>query len=73
VQWSPTYQPDVHQGFVVFRAAAGGSYRQVSGIVTGNDFTDETARRGVDYFYEVQTIDARGTLSQPSAPVLHRY
>jgi hypothetical protein len=73
VNWSPPYDPAVVQGFVVFRAAAGQPYRQVSGVVKGNGFTDETARRGVDYFYQVQAVDAVGTLSEPSAPVLHRY
>ena len=73
VHWEPPYQAGVHQGFVVFRTAAGGANRQVSGIVAGNDFTDNTARRGVDYYYQVQSIDQRGTLSEPSAPVLHRY
>jgi hypothetical protein len=43
VSWLPTYQPAVHQGFVVFRSIVGGSYRQVSGIVTGNEFADDTA------------------------------
>jgi hypothetical protein len=45
----------------------------VSGVIRGNGFDDETARRGVDYFYRVQAVDAAGTLSEPSAPVLHRY
>ncbi|MFN8192767.1 MAG: hypothetical protein U0R80_00620 [Nocardioidaceae bacterium] len=73
VAWGPTFDPATLQGFVVFRAAAGDSYRQVSGILTTNAFTDMTARRGVDYLYCVQSIDPVGTLSQPSLPVLHRY
>jgi hypothetical protein len=73
VAWGPTFDPTSTQGFVVFRAAAGGAYRQVSGIVAGNSFTDATARRGVDYLYCVQSIDLIGLLSQPSLPVLHRY
>lgn len=73
VSWLPVFQPAVHQGFVVFRKVAGGASRQVSGIVTGNDFTDNTARRGVEYLYQVQTLDQRGNLSQPSPPVLHKY
>ncbi len=73
VAWGPAFDPSSTQGFVVFRAAAGGAYRQVSGIVAGNSFTDPTARRGVDYLYCVQSIDHVGLLSQPSLPVLHRY
>ena len=73
VAWGPTYDPASVQGFVVFRAAAGDPYRQVSGIVVGNVFSDSTARRGVDYLYCVQAIDHVGLLSQPSLPVLHRY
>ena len=73
VAWGPTFDPASLQGFVVFRAAAGDAYRQVSGILPGNSFTDVTARRGVDYLYCVQSIDPIGVLSQPSIPVLHRY
>jgi hypothetical protein len=73
VAWGPTFDPASTQGFVVFRAAAGGTYRQVSGIVAGNSFTDVTARRGIDYLYCIQSIDHVGLLSQPSLPVLHRY
>ena len=73
VMWDPPYDPAAVQGFVVFRAAAGQPYRQVSGVIRGNGFDDETARRGVDYFYRVQAVDTAGTLSEPSAPVLHRY
>lgn len=73
VTWGPTFDPASLQGFVVFRAAVGDSYRQVSGIVTANGFTDSTARRGVDYLYCVQAVDRVGLLSQPSLPVLHRY
>jgi hypothetical protein len=73
VNWSPPFDPVALQGFVVFRAASGGPYRQVSGILGANDFTDPTARRGVDYLYRVQSIDHTGLLSPPSPPVLHRY
>jgi hypothetical protein len=73
VAWGPAFDAATLQGFVVFRAAAGDPYRQVSGIVADNAFTDLTARRGVDYLYCVQSIDLIGLLSQPSLPVLHRY
>ena len=33
----------------------------------------QSARRGVDYLYCVQSIDHTGLLSRPSLPVLHRY
>jgi hypothetical protein len=73
VAWYPLYDPsDVH-GFVVFRAAASQPYRQVSGILSANTFSDATARRGVDYSYQVQSIGLDGILSEPSAPVLHHY
>ncbi len=72
VTWEPPFDPALARGFVVFRAGSG-PYRQVSGVVTGNGFIDEAARRGVDYHYRVQAVDNVGTLSEPSAPVLHRY
>jgi hypothetical protein len=71
--WDPPYDSSTERGFVVFRAAAGQAYRQVSGVVQGNGFADSTARRGVDYYYRVQAVDRSGTLSEPSAPALHRY
>jgi hypothetical protein len=73
VSWSTTLDPVALRGFVVFRATVGGPYRQVSGIITANGYTDMTARRGVDYLYCVQSIDHTGLLSRPSIPVLHRY
>jgi hypothetical protein len=73
VSWAPAFEPNTLRGFVVFRAAANGPYRQVSAIVGGNAFADVSARRGVDYFYCVQSIDRSGSLSRPSLPVLHRY
>lgn len=73
VSWSPALDPLALRGFIVFRATVGGPYRQVSGIITANGYTDLTARRGVDYLYCVQSIDHTGLLSQPSIPVLHRY
>lgn len=73
VMWDPPYDSSTERGFVVFRAAAGQAYRQVSGVVQGNGFADSTARRGVDYYYRVQAVDRSGTLSEPSAPALHRY
>ena len=73
VGWDPPFDPATLQGFVVFRAAAGGTYRQVSGIVDANSFDDPSARRGVDYLYCVQSIDQTGLLSRPSLPALRRY
>ena len=73
VSWAPAFDPDTLRGFVVFRAAANGPYRQVSAIVDGNAFADVSARRNVDYFYCVQSMDRAGLLSRPSLPVLHRY
>ena len=73
VSWTPPFDSAAIQGFVVSRAASGGPYRQVSGILDINSFTDPSARRGVDYLYCVQSIDRTGLLSPPSPPVLHRY
>ncbi len=73
VEWDPPFDVNTQRGFVVFRATAGKPFRQVSGVVTGNGFLDETARRGVDYLYCVQTIDLEGNLSEPSAPSTRRY
>jgi hypothetical protein len=73
VHWDPPFDPADLEGFVVFRSAGGGPYRQVSGIVADNDFTDPTARRGVRYLYRVQSIDRKGRLSHPSPAVLHPF
>jgi hypothetical protein len=73
IRWTPPFDPADIQGFVVFRAASGSPYRQVSGILPSNGFTDPTARRGIDYFYCVQSIDNTGLLSRPSLALLHRY
>jgi hypothetical protein len=73
VKWGPAFDPSALEGFVVFRSAAGGHYRQVSAVLPANAFTDPSARRGVDYWYRVQSVDTSGRLSEPSIPVLHRY
>jgi hypothetical protein len=73
VHWDPPYDPAALEGFVVFRSAGGEPYRQVSGIVADNAFTDPTARRGVRYLYRVQSIDRKGRLSRPSPAVLHPF
>jgi fibronectin type 3 domain-containing protein len=73
VRWQPAIAVADVAGFVVFRRAGTGAWRQVSGIVTGNAFDDVTALRGVSYNYRVQSIDARGRLSKASAPVAHSF
>ena len=74
VRWSPSYTPAELRGFVVFRSGEIlGDYRQVSPIIEGNVFTDPSARRGVDYWYQIQAIDWAGRLSSPSAPHQHSY
>ncbi|MEO8751296.1 MAG: hypothetical protein ABI624_01325 [Casimicrobiaceae bacterium] len=73
VAWTPLFDPAHLSGYVVFRSTVGGSFRQVSGIVQGNAFTDASARRGVDYLYCVQSVDLVGLLSHPSPPVQFRY
>lgn len=72
VNWGPPFDPLSFRGFVVFRSSApNGDYRQVSPIVAGNAFRDMSARRGVDYWYRLQTIDQEGGLSAPSTAVKH--
>jgi hypothetical protein len=73
VRWGPAFDPALLEGFVVFRGISGGPYRQVSNVVAGNAFSDPSARRGVDYWYCVQSVDKAGRLSRPSVPVLYRY
>ena len=74
VMWGPTFDPATVQGFVVFRCASGGPYRQVSEILTtATRSPTRRRRRGVDYLYRVQSVDPTGLLSRPSIPVLHRY
>ena len=48
-------------------------WRRVSGVAHGNTFDDVNALRGTSYDYRVQSIDYRGRLSDPSAPVTHSY
>jgi fibronectin type 3 domain-containing protein len=74
VNWTPPFDPAVLGGFVVFRSnAITGNYRQVSPIITDNRYADTSALRGIDYWYRIQAVDKQGKLSQPSAPVKHRY
>jgi len=74
VKWTPAFDPASWEGFIVFRGpSASGSFRQISPVVKGNEFTDTTALRGMDHYYRVQTMDTRGHLSEPSAPALYRY
>ena len=73
IQWDPIFDPLLVKGFVVFRRASGSPYRQVSSIVAGNAYTDNAARRGVDYWYCVQAVDLDGRLSKPSVPLLYHY
>lgn len=73
VSWSTPPGPPV-DGFLVFRSTlANGVYRQVSPLVAGTTFTDESALRGKGYWYRVQAVSGPGRLSEPSAPVYHTY
>lgn len=74
VCWEPTYNPAEIGGFIVFRSTSEtGTYRQVSPIVKGNEFTDKSAIKGVSYWYRIQAIDKSGKLSEPSAAVQYSY
>jgi hypothetical protein len=74
VRWGPPFDLSSVRGFLVFRSGSqDGSYRQVSPLVKGNEFTDRSAFRNVTYWYRVQSVDMTGTLSVPSDPVVHNY
>lgn len=74
VKWQPIFNPTALEGFVVFRSSSEtGPFRQVSGVVKGNEFIDSSAIKGRNYWYCVQSIDKQGKHSKPSAPVLYTY
>ncbi len=74
VRWTPTYDTAKVAGFLVFRGMAEtGPFRQVSPIVTKNEFIDTTVIRGSAYWYRVQSIDKLGKLSKPSPAVQYKY
>jgi hypothetical protein len=74
VRWTPFFDPAELLGFIVFRSTSpGGSSRQVSPVIEGNEFVDESAIRGMSYWYRVQSMDLTGKLSEPSAAVEHSY
>jgi hypothetical protein len=73
VFWNPFPDPALHIGFVVFRSANNGPFRQVSGILDLNFFIDTTARPGVRYAYRIQSIDPLSRLSEPSVAVIGTY
>jgi fibronectin type 3 domain-containing protein len=74
VRWTPAYDPSKFAGFLVFRGMAEtGPFRQISPIVTKNEFVDTTVIRGSDYWYRIQSIDKLGKLSQPSPAVQYKY
>jgi hypothetical protein len=72
VRWNPVYDAARLKGFIVFRSSKVlVGYRQVSGIVAGNEFIDNSAFEGKEYWYRVQSMDLNGKLSPPSLPVKH--
>jgi hypothetical protein len=74
VRWEPSFDPAELSGFIVFRSTSlGGAYRQVSPVIEGNEFVDESAIRGISYWYRVQAMDLIGKLSEPSAAVEYSY
>lgn len=74
VRWTPFFDPAELLGFIVFRSTSpGGSFRQVSPVIEGNEFVDESAIRGISYWYRVQAMDLTGKLSEPSAAVEYSY
>ena len=74
VRWTPFFDPAELLGFIVFRSTSlGGAYRQVSPVVEGNEFVDQSAIRGITYWYRVQSMDLTGKLSEPSAAVEYSY
>lgn len=70
IRWDPPFNADNLRGFIVFRGPAViGPYRQVSGIVPGNEFIDKSAFEGKSYWYRVQSVSIYNKLSKPSQPV----
>jgi hypothetical protein len=74
VSWSPSFDPSILEGFVVFRSTTkSGSFLQVSELIRGNMFTDQSACRGTAYWYCVQAVGKDGKLSEASLAVRFQY
>lgn len=65
LQWSPTFDPSVHAGFIVYRSttAAGAFTPIVVSPLKENHFTDIQVARGKTYWYRVATMFHTGRLS----------
>jgi hypothetical protein len=67
LRWDPAFDAGALAGFLVFRSTAQpGPYKQVSGLVQDNRFEDRSALHATEYWYQVQSVDRRGRLSEPS-------
>jgi len=67
IEWKPSYDKG-YKGFVVFRSTdPAKGYRQISPIVRGNKFLDNTIIANKDYYYKVQCFAENGNRSLVSA------
>jgi hypothetical protein len=70
LKWTPTFNISKHKGFVIFKStSANGQYYQVAQLVARNQFTDKYVVKGTEYWYRIALLNARGLLSQLSAPI----
>lgn len=68
LSWDPDRDPDV-AGYFVWRAAEGGSFERISGLLAAPSFSDARVERGKRYRYAVSAADRLGNESGRSAPV----
>jgi len=74
VRWNLAVSLSGLKGFLVYRSyKAKSGYRQVSPLIHGQQYTDNSAMHGASYWYTVQAINKKGRLSKPSKAVIHVY
>lgn len=74
LKWTPGFDPVKHLGFMVFRSPVEhGLYRQLSGFLTQNEYTDATIHKDITYWYKVQAFDLQGRPSRLSPALSGKY
>jgi fibronectin type 3 domain-containing protein len=68
LSWDPDRDPDV-AGYFVWRAAEGGPFERISGLLGAPSFSDARVERGKRYRYAVSAADRLGNESARSEPV----
>jgi hypothetical protein len=69
LKWHPAFNSTQHQGFVIFKStSATGTYYQIPEVIKGNLFVDTNVAKGIEYWYRIAILDAKGILSQLSTP-----